>query len=165
MVKTSFVYGPVPSRRLGLSLGLSIVPRKTCTIDCVYCQCGHTTRKTLQRRSFFPVADILTQVREAVRGRKVEFITFSGEGEPTLNLDIGRLIRRLKAEHGIPVAVITNSTLLPDSQVRRDLYPADLVVPSLDAADQRTFTRVNRSHRRLKVDAVIDGLRKFRRYY
>jgi wyosine [tRNA(Phe)-imidazoG37] synthetase (radical SAM superfamily) len=164
MTKTRFVYGPVPSRRLGLSLGLSIVPHKTCTIDCVYCQCGRTTRKTLRRESFFPIAEILAQVDEAVRSHHTEFITFSGEGEPTLNLDIGRLIRRLKAKHDIPVAVITNSTLLTDSRVRRDLYPADLVVPSLDAADQRTFARVNRCHRGLKVDAIVDGLRIFRRF-
>jgi len=165
MTKTRFVYGPVPSRRLGLSLGLSIVPRKTCTIDCIYCQCGRTTCKTLERRSFFPVAEILAQVDEAVRSSRTDFITFSGEGEPTLNLDIGRLIRRLKAKHDIPVAVITNSTLLTDSRVRRDLYPADLVVPSLDAADRRSFARVNRCHRGLKVEAVIDGLRTFRRFY
>jgi wyosine [tRNA(Phe)-imidazoG37] synthetase (radical SAM superfamily) len=165
MVKTRFVYGPVPSRRLGLSLGLSITPRKTCTVDCIYCQCGRTTQKTLRRESFFPVAEILAQVDEAVRGSRTEFITFSGEGEPTLNLDIGRLIRRLGAKHDIPVAVITNSTLLTDPQVRRDLYPADLVVPSLDAADQQTFVRVNRCHRDLKVDAIIDGLRMFRRFY
>ncbi len=165
MTKTRFVYGPVPSRRLGLSLGLSIVPRKTCTINCVYCQCGRTTRKTLRRESFFQVAEILTQVDEAVHVRRTEFITFSGEGEPTLNLDIGRLIRRLKAKYDIPVAVITNSTLLTDPQVRRDLYPADLVVPSLDAADQSTFARVNRCLRGLRIDAIIDGLRTFRRSY
>lgn len=165
MVKSSFVYGPVPSRRLGLSLGLDIIPRKTCTLDCVYCQCGRTTRKTMRRESFFPVEDILAQVRAAVRGRRVEFLTFSGEGEPTLNKDIGLIIRRLKREYRIPVAVITNSTLLTDPQVRRDLLRADLVVPSLDAADQRTFARVDRGHRDLKVADIIAGLRKFRRAY
>jgi len=172
MVRTAFVYGPVPSRRLGLSLGLSITPRKTCTLDCVYCQLGRTTVKTLKRQSFFPVSDILAQVRSAVRqsqvkGRKsqVSFLTFSGEGEPTLNSDIGRLIRRLKAEFKIPVAVITNSTLMTDPSVRRDLYPADLVVPSLDAADQRTFTRIDRGRRELNVADIIAGLKLFRRHY
>jgi wyosine [tRNA(Phe)-imidazoG37] synthetase (radical SAM superfamily) len=165
MIRATYVYGPVPSRRLGLSLGLSIVPAKTCTIDCVYCQCGRTTRKTLRRESFFPVEDVLGQVGEAVRGRRIEFLTFSGEGEPTLNRDIGRLIRRLKQDFDIPVAVITNSTLLTDPQVRRDLYPADLVVPSLDAADQKTFVRVNRGHRDLRAADVIAGLRTFRRYF
>ncbi len=92
------------------------------------------------------------------RGRKVDFLTFSGEGEPTLNQDIGRIIRRLKREFTIPVAVITNSTLLTDPEVRRDLYAADLVVPSLDAADQRTFARVDRCHRDLRVADIIEGL-------
>ncbi len=161
----SYVYGPVPSRRLGLSLGLSIIPFKTCTLDCVYCQCGRTTRKTLRRESFYPVEDILAQVRQAVKTARPDFITFSGEGEPTLNCDIGRLIRRLKQEHTIPVAVITNSTLFTDPAVRRDLYAADLVVPSLDAADQRTFARVNRGHRNLGIAGIIDALVTFRRYY
>lgn len=161
----SYVYGPVPSRRLGLSLGLSIVPFKTCTLDCVYCQCGRTTAKTLRRERFFPVEDIIAQVRRALADRKTDFVTFSGEGEPTLNRDIGRLVRRLKQEFPIPVAVITNGTLLGDPLVRRDLYPADLVVPSLDAADQKTFQRVNRGHPRLDVGKMIEGLVKFRRYY
>ena len=192
MTKHSFVYGPVPSRRLGLSLGINIIPSKTCTLDCIYCQCGKTTKKTIERRSFFPVNDILSAVRSALRpsscrprsafpvhrssfivpGRPPtpvprpsppDFLTFSGEGEPTLNQDIGRIIRRLKREFSIPVAVITNSTLLTDPQVRRDLYAADLVVPSLDAADQRNFARVDRNHRDLSVADIIEGLKLFRR--
>jgi wyosine [tRNA(Phe)-imidazoG37] synthetase (radical SAM superfamily) len=159
------VYGPVPSRRLGLSLGINIIPHKTCTLDCVYCQCGRTTKKTLERRSFFPVREVLDQVRAAVRRFSPSYLTFSGEGEPTLNQDIGRLIRRLQSEFRIPVAVITNSTLMPDPQVRRELYAADLVVPSLDAADQRTFARVDRCHRDLNVANIIEGLVRFRRYY
>lgn len=165
MIHEGLVYGPVPSRRLGLSLGLNIIPAKTCTLDCLYCQCGRTTRKTLQRRSFYPVREVLAAVRAAVKQHRTEFITFSGAGEPTLNADIGRLIRALRREHRIPVAVITNSTLLSDPQVRRDIGAADLVVPSLDAADQRTFARVDRCHRDLKVDAVIDGLVRFRRQF
>ncbi|MGQ9678402.1 MAG: radical SAM protein, partial [bacterium] len=165
MSLNNYVYGPVPSRRLGLSLGLNIVPKKTCTLNCVYCQCGRTTKITLTRRSFFPIDEILNQVRPAVARHRIDYLTFSGEGEPTLNKDIGRLIRLLKAEFKIPVAVITNSTLLFDPEVRRDLYPADLVVPSLDAADQNTFRRVNRCHPDLKIETVIQGLKTFRRYY
>jgi wyosine [tRNA(Phe)-imidazoG37] synthetase (radical SAM superfamily) len=168
----SFVYGPVPSRRLGLSLGINIIPFKTCTIDCIYCQCGKTTEKTLERRAFFPINDILTAVRSALRPSPLaprpsppDFLTFSGEGEPTLNQDIGRIIRRLKSEFSIPVAVITNSTLLTDPEVRRDLYAADLVVPSLDAADQRNFARVDRNHRDLVAADIIEGLKLFRRGY
>lgn len=169
---SSFVYGPVRSRRLGLSLGINIIPTKTCTLDCIYCQCGLTTRKTVTRESFFPVADILAAVRSAVRNSQpatrnsqLSFLTFSGEGEPTLNKDIGRIIRRLKKEFRIPVAVITNSTLLTDPQVRRDLYAADLVVPSLDAAEQRNFARIDRCHSSIKVKDIIEGLKLFRRYY
>jgi wyosine [tRNA(Phe)-imidazoG37] synthetase (radical SAM superfamily) len=172
LVEHSFVYGPVPSRRLGISLGINIIPFKTCTLDCIYCQCGKTTEKTLERRSFFPVNDILSAVRSVVsaptRGRRPptpDFLTFSGEGEPTLNRDIGRIIRRLKREFSIPVAVITNSTLLTDPQVRRDLYAADLVIPSLDAADQRNFARVDRNHRDLSAADIIEGLKLFRRGY
>jgi wyosine [tRNA(Phe)-imidazoG37] synthetase (radical SAM superfamily) len=166
------VYGPVPSRRLGLSLGINIIPFKTCTLDCIYCQCGKTTKKTLERRSFFPINDILSAVRSAIRQSSIanrqspiSFLTFSGEGEPTLNKDIGRIIRRLKREFSIPVAVITNSTLLANPQVRRDLHAADLVVPSLDAADQRNFARVDRGHRDLRVADIIEGLKLFRRGY
>jgi len=165
MIKNSYVYGPVPSRRLGLSLGINIIPPKTCTLNCIYCQCGRTTKMTLTRQSFFPIHEILNKVRDAVKGRKIDFLTFSGEGEPTLNKDIGKLIRRLKTEFNLPVAVITNSTLLSDPKVRQDLYPADLVVPSLDAADQSTFRRVNRCHARLRVENIITGLKTFRRYY
>jgi len=159
------VYGPVPSRRLGLSLGINVIPHKTCTLDCVYCQCGRTTDKTLQRTSFFPVDEIVTRVREVVQRSNPSYLTFSGEGEPTLNKDIGRLIRRLKAEFSIPVAVITNSTLMTDPQVRQDLYAADLVVPSLDAADQRTFARIDRGRRELKVEDIIRALIHFRRRF
>lgn len=185
---SSFVYGPVPSRRLGLSLGINVIPFKTCTLDCVYCQCGRTTEKTLERRSFFPANDIIAAVRAAVKewGSGVQgsegpspepdpqnpgtreplsYLTFAGEGEPTLNRDIGRIIRRLKHEFSIPVAVITNSTLLTDPQVRRDIGAADLVVPSLDAADQRTFARVNRCHRDLRVADIVEGLKLFRGRY
>jgi len=155
----------VPSRRLGLSLGLNIIPFKTCTCDCSYCQCGRTTCQTLKRRSFFPVAAIIEQVRQAVSGKQIDFLTFSGGGEPTLNRDLGTIIRRLKRLFAIPVAVLTNATLLNDPQVRRDLSSADLVKASLDAADQRTFVRIDRCHPKLRVEDVILGLKRFRRTY
>lgn len=161
----SYVYGPVPSRRLGMSLGINIIPRKTCTCNCIYCQCGRTTRLTLTRRSFFPVREILQQVRTALKGKRVDYLTFSGEGEPTLNKDLGRLIRLLKEEFSIPVAVLTNSTLLFLPEVRRALYQADLVVPTLAAADQETFNRIHRPCGKLRIEKVIRGLETFRRFY
>jgi wyosine [tRNA(Phe)-imidazoG37] synthetase (radical SAM superfamily) len=165
MKSDPLTYGPVNSRRLGRSLGINIIPAKTCTLDCIYCQCGRTTRKTLRRQSFYPVPEIMAQVRAALGRTTVDCLTFSGEGEPTLNLDIGTLIRRLKKEFRLPVAVITNSTLLTRRQVQRDLLAADILVPSLDAADQRTFARIDRCHPRLRIEAIINALIQFRRRY
>jgi wyosine [tRNA(Phe)-imidazoG37] synthetase (radical SAM superfamily) len=166
MPEHRFVYGPVASRRLGFSLGVDIIPFKTCTLDCVYCQLGSTGRTTVRRRSFFPPRKILAQVRAAVRsGQKIDVITFSGSGEPTLNKDIGRLIRSIKRMARIPVAVLTNGTLLTRRDVRRDLAAADIVVPSLDAVPAELFRRVNRPHIALVNGEVIDGLARFRDEY
>jgi wyosine [tRNA(Phe)-imidazoG37] synthetase (radical SAM superfamily) len=160
------VYGPVPSRRLGFSLGVDILPFKTCSLNCVYCQLGPTPRKTGLRRRFFDEHEILSQVRAALaRSRGIDFITFSGSGEPTLNSSLGSLIRRIKKMTSIPVAVLTNSTFLISSSVRRALLAADVVVPSLDAATAVSFKKVNRPLSSLKVAAVIAGLEEFRRIF
>jgi len=166
MAGRRFVYGPVASRRLGFSLGVDIVPYKTCTLDCVYCQLGSTGRTTVRRRRFFPPAEILAQIRAAVgSGTRIDVITFSGSGEPTLNKDLGRLIRSIKRMTRIPVAVLTNGTLLGRRDVRRDLAPADIVVPSLDAVPAALFRRVNRPNPRLDNAKVVDGLARFRDEY
>lgn len=166
MAGRRFVYGPVASRRLGFSLGVDIVPYKTCTLDCVYCQLGSTGRTTVRRRSFFPPAEILAQIKAAIdSGTKIDVITFSGSGEPTLNKDLGRLIRSIKRMTRIPVAVLTNGTLLKRRDVRRDLAAADIVVPSLDAVPARLFRRVNRPHASLDNAEVIAGLARFRDEY
>lgn len=166
MAGRRFVYGPVASRRLGFSLGVDIIPFKTCSLDCVYCQLGPTRRTTVRRRSFFPVRSILAQVRAALRsGQRIDAVTFSGSGEPTLNKDIGRLIRAIKRTTSVPVVVLTNGTLLSRRDVRRDLAAADVVVPSLDAASAGLFRRVNRPHASLALDRVVDGLARFRDEY
>jgi len=158
-----FVYGPVASRRLGFSLGVDIIPFKTCTLDCVYCQLGSTGKTTVRRGSWFPPEDILDQIKQAVgSGQRIDVITFSGSGEPTLSRDIGRLIRAVKAMTPIPVAVLTNATLLTRKDVRRDLSAADIVVPSLDAVPAAGFRRVNRPHASLENRKLIDGLVRFR---
>ncbi|HPW16876.1 MAG TPA: radical SAM protein [Candidatus Aminicenantes bacterium] len=163
MAGRRFVYGPVASRRLGFSLGVDIIPYKTCTLDCVYCQLGSTGKTTARRRSFVPPAKVLAQVRAAVAsGTKIDVITFSGSGEPTLNKDIGRLIRAIKRTTRIPVAVLTNGTLLTRRDVRRDLAAADIVVPSLDAVPAALFRRVNRPHAGIASAGVVDGLARFR---
>jgi wyosine [tRNA(Phe)-imidazoG37] synthetase (radical SAM superfamily) len=159
-----FVYGPVPSRRLGLSLGVDILPFKTCTLDCAYCQLGSTGKTVLRRASYFPPKDILAQIKEALdSGQRIDIITFSGSGEPTLNRDIGRLIRAIKRMTRVPVAVLTNGTLLGRADVRRDLAAADIVVPSLDAVPEGLFRRVNRPHPSLRSDKLIEGLARFRK--
>jgi len=161
-----YVYGPVPSRRLGFSLGVDIVPYKTCTINCIYCQIGKTTLKTLKRRSYAQKADILKEVQEVLgRKQKIDYITFSGSGEPTLNADIGGLIREVKSLTSLPVAVLTNGTLLFMEDVQKDLLNADVVIPSLDAASPQAFRRVNRPHHLLNIETIIDGLKKFRKLY
>lgn len=166
MAGRRFVYGPVASRRLGFSLGVDIIPFKTCTLDCVYCQLGPTRRTTVRRRSFFPTRGILAQVRAALSsGQTIDAVTFSGSGEPTLNKDIGRLIRAIKRMTAVPVVVLTNGTLLVRPDVRRDLAAADVVVPSLDAASAGLFRRVNRPHASLAIDRIIDGLARFRDEY
>jgi wyosine [tRNA(Phe)-imidazoG37] synthetase (radical SAM superfamily) len=162
----NYIYGPVPSGRLGFSLGVDIIPHKICTIDCIYCQLGRTTHKSIKRKSFAPREDIIAEIRKSVSaGHDMDFITFSGSGEPTINSDIGRLIHEVKKITSIPVAVLTNGTLLFQEDVRRDLIEADVVLPSLDAASQDVFERVNRPHHSLRIEPVMDGLKSFRKLF
>jgi wyosine [tRNA(Phe)-imidazoG37] synthetase (radical SAM superfamily) len=160
------IYGPVPSRRLGFSLGVDIIPFKTCTLDCTYCQLGSTRKTVCRRGSWFPPGEVLAQIKEAVEsGQKIDVITFSGSGEPTLNRDIGRIIRAVKKMTRIPVVVLTNGTLLTRKDVRRDLAAADIVVPSLDAVPGNLFRRVNRPNGALDPAKIIDGLVRFRKEF
>lgn len=164
--KFHHLYGPVPSRRLGYSLGVDLLPFKTCTLNCIYCQLGPTRKKTIRRSSFFSEKQILEEIREFLKtGGKVDFITFSGSGEPTLNKSIGRLIRKIKKMTSLPVAVLTNSTLLTRPEVRKDLLAADVVVPSLDGVTQKVFEKVNRPHPSLKAEKITEGLIKFRQQF
>ncbi len=156
------IFGPVLSRRLGFSLGVDLVPFKTCTLDCVYCQLGPTTHKTLERQEYTPTEGILPEVEKMLnKGNRVDYITFSGSGEPTLHSGIGKIISRIKRISSIPVAVITNGTLLNQGQVQEDLWTADLVIPSLDAADEKIFQRINRPHASLNTKMIIQGLDDF----
>jgi len=160
------IYGPVPSRRLGFSLGIDIIPFKTCTLDCIYCQLGPTVEKTLQRKEYYSQSEILVQIKEKLAsGQRIDTITFSGSGEPTLNKTLGNLIREIKKITPIPVAVLTNSTLFADKTVRNTLMAADLVVPSLDAATQEIFDQINRPCSTLKIQEVIEGLILFRKEF
>lgn len=157
----SYVFGPVPSRRLGNSLGVDLVTPKVCSFDCVYCQLGRTTEQTTQRRRLVPPEAVVTEVGEVLAsGAAVDYVTMSGSGEPTLSTDIGRVIDAVKGLTEVPVAVLTNGSLLWRADVRAELAAADLVVPSLDAATPEAFERVNRPGG-LDVATVARGLRDF----
>jgi len=164
--KGSYIFGPVPSRRLGLSLGVDLVPRKLCTLDCVYCQVGRTTDKRTERADFVPVADVLAELAETLpRVPRPDYITLSGSGEPTLNARLGEVIDGVRRLTDVPVAILTNGTLLGDPAVRRECAKADLVVPSLDAGDEETFQRVNRPAAGLTLEGLVEGLAALRREF
>jgi wyosine [tRNA(Phe)-imidazoG37] synthetase (radical SAM superfamily) len=157
-----YVYGPVFSRRLGRSLGIDLVPYKTCTYDCVYCQLGRTTHKTVERKEYTPIVDVLNEVeRKLAAGPPPEYITLSGSGEPTLNSRIGDLIGGIKCLTDVPVAVLTNGSLLWVRDVSEALMAADLIIPSLDAGDERMFRYVNRPHGKLAFERMVTGLAEF----
>jgi wyosine [tRNA(Phe)-imidazoG37] synthetase (radical SAM superfamily) len=160
-----YVYGPVPSRRLGRSLGVSPIPPKTCSYTCVYCQLGRTTRLQTTRESFYPKEDILTEIVTQVQHEKPDFITFVGDGEPTLCKDLGWLIRQTKNKLHLPTSVITNGSLLFREDVRQDLSEADVVIPTLDAGNDKIFRAVNRPHRSIDFETMLQGLVEFRREY
>ncbi len=161
-----YVFGPVPSRRLGRSLGVDLVPFKTCTYDCIYCQLGKTTVKTRKRIPYVPDTVLIEEIRRKLgEKQKIDYITLSGSGEPTLYSGLSPLIRGIKSITDIPVAVLTNGSLLWDEDVRTGIHKADLVVPSLDAGDSDCYTRVNRPVVGIDFKTMIDGLRRFRRTF
>jgi len=158
---SSQIFGPVPSRRLGRSLGVDLVPLKTCTYDCIYCQLGRTTCKTLERKEWVSLDGFLEELKEKL-STKPDYITLSGSGEPTLYSRIDALIDRIKAMTDVPVAVLTNGSLLWDADVRKQLMAADLVIPSLDAGDEAMFRLVNRPHDEISFTQMLAGLIDFR---
>jgi wyosine [tRNA(Phe)-imidazoG37] synthetase (radical SAM superfamily) len=162
-----YLYGPVPSRRLGRSLGIDLVPHKICTYDCIYCQIGRTTGKTLLRKEYVPKEEVLEEVNNFLSkgGASIDHFSLSGSGEPTLNSQIGSVIKGMKGMSPIPVAVLTNGSLLYLEEVRDDLRQADIILPSLDAVSKEVFTRINRPHKGISVEKVIEGLVEFRKVY
>ncbi|MBU3958291.1 MAG: radical SAM protein [Candidatus Omnitrophica bacterium] len=165
-----YIYGPLNSRRLGLSLGITLVPHKTCSFDCVYCQLGKTREKTKERKEYIAIEEILNELRlwlqnNSPEAKKINYITLSGSGEPTLNIKIGQLITEIKRLTSLPVAVITNSSLLADSAIRREIGNADLIVPSLDAVTGDCFEKVDRPHSQIKIEDIIEGLVNLRKEF
>ncbi|MBN1697143.1 MAG: radical SAM protein [Spirochaetales bacterium] len=162
--RSGYVFGPVPSRRLGFSLGIDCVPFKTCSYDCIYCQLGRTTDKSVTRKEFSPVSGILDELSSKLStGMRIDYITLSGSGEPTLYLCLDRLVCGIKRLTGKPVAVLTNGSLLWDPDVRKGLNRADLVIPSLDAGNGEMFRYVNRPHESLSFERVVEGIIDFSR--
>jgi wyosine [tRNA(Phe)-imidazoG37] synthetase (radical SAM superfamily) len=161
------LYGPVPSRRLGRSLGIDLVPHKICTYDCVYCQIGKTAEKTLSRKEYVPVKEIMEEVARFLKegAASIDHLSLTGSGEPTLHSQIRSVIEGIKAITSIPVAVITNGSLLYEGEVRQDLLRADVVLPSLDAVSSEVFMKINRPRPGFSVEKVIEGLVKFRKVY
>jgi len=166
-MKYKHLFGPVPSRRLGISLGVDLVPLKTCTLNCIYCECGRTTDLTVTRKNYVPLSEVKEELTDYFANNpRPDYITFSGSGEPTLNSSIADVLHFIRNHiHDIPVAVLTNGTLLSVKQVREDIKDAALVIPSLDAATDKIFRKINRPYLRLKIDSIIDGLVRFRKEY
>jgi wyosine [tRNA(Phe)-imidazoG37] synthetase (radical SAM superfamily) len=163
-----FVFGPVPSRRLGQSLGIDPIPLKTCNWNCVYCQLGRSKPLLNERLEYFQREDILAEAEQALAAHapgEIDWVTFVGSGETTLHASIGWLIRQVKSLTHLPVAVITNGTLLYQPELRTDLSPADAVLPSLDAGNACLYRKINRPWPKLTFDLLLEGMIAFRREY
>lgn len=162
-----YLFGPVPSRRLGISLGIDLVPHKICSLNCVYCECGRTTKLTTERKEYVPVDEVMKELSHFLNTNQApDYITFSGSGEPTLNSEIGKTLDFIKEKYPeIPVAILTNGTLLFNKQVRDEIMKANLVLPSLDAATNDVFRKINRPPKNLTIENCIEGLVSFRNEY
>jgi len=161
------VFGPVPSRRLGRSLGIDLVPYKTCTFDCIYCDLGRTTDKTVSRQVYTSSEEVGKELELSLSllEKKPDFITLSGSGEPTLNQHIGEVIHTIKKITSLPLAVLTNGSLLFIEEVRNELLEADLVLPSLDAVTPFVFEAINRPHPDLNIEEIVAGFIQFRKQF
>jgi len=161
-----YTYGPVPSRRLGFSLGIDIIPFKHCTFDCIYCQLGRTSNKTIARAEYTPAQDIIDELKHVLTKKEhIDYLTFSGSGEPTLHSRIGYIITAIKQFTKIPVAVLTNGSLLTLSDVREDLHQADVVAPTLCGGTDEIMQRVNRPAPGITLHEIVQGLVDFRNEY
>lgn len=163
-----YVFGPVPSRRLHQSLGIDTVPLKTCNWNCVYCQLGRTRRLVAERKEYYPSDEIVTEVTHALASHKpgeIDWLTFVGSGETVLHSRLGWLVRQVKAITQLPVAVITNGSLLYLPEVRQELSAADAVLPTLDAGTADLYRIINRPHPSSTYERLVEGLVAFREVY
>lgn len=162
-----YLFGPVPSRRLGMSLGIDLIPKKVCSLDCVYCEVGKTTKFTTQRLEYVKYNKVIDELNDFMSTNpKIDYITFSGSGEPTLNSRIGDVLNFIKENYpDVKTAVLTNGTLLSDKNLRKELLKADVILPSLDAAGEETFKKINRPAPNLSLDEYIQGIIDLRKEY
>ncbi len=162
-MKYKHLFGPVPSRRLGISLGVDLVPHKVCSLNCIYCEVGRTTNLTIERKEYIPLNDILTELKDYLNNKpELDYITFSGAGEPLLHNGIGKIITFIKENYPqYTLALLTNSTLLYDENVRKEILGIDLLLPSLDAVSKKVFKKLNRPNSKLDNEKIIEGLIKF----
>jgi len=162
-----YVFGPVKSRRLGVSLGIDIIPYKLCSFNCVYCECGATTHLTAEVKEYIPADSIIRELDSVlVKSPELDVVTFSGSGEPTLNSGIGRIINHLKTNYPqYKIAVLTNSTTMHIPDVRRGIMQADLIIPSLDAVSNDVFNRIMKPAPGVNVQDIIEGLVSLRREF
>lgn len=155
-----YIFGPVPSRRLGFSLGVDIIPYKTCTFDCIYCELGKTGCKTIKPIDEIRPDAVLKELEKVLLAAPLtlDYVTISGSGEPTLHPELGLIIKEIKKMTSVPLALLTNGSLLFKDEVLKRILAADVIVPSLDAADPVVFQTVNRPHPSLTFDQLVGGL-------
>jgi wyosine [tRNA(Phe)-imidazoG37] synthetase (radical SAM superfamily) len=161
----TILFGPVPSRRLGLSLGVDLIPPKTCTFDCLYCQVGRTTVKTTEPKAFVPIQDVLDALRLRLDKVRPDFVTFSGSGEPTLHSEIDQAIAFVKERGAVKTAVLTNGSLFWRPEVRARVLQADTVMPTLSTVFEKTFKNMHRPHPDLHLPDIVTGLKRLRSEY
>lgn len=162
--KTKSIFGPIPSRRLGLSLGIDLLPFKTCSMDCIYCECGATTNLTCKRMEYFPVNSVLEELDSVMaEHRKIDYITFSGVGEPTLHSGIGIIIDHIKKNYSSSkICLLTNGALLGDEKLQNEIAKIDLIVPSLDGSNEEEFQLINRPAKDVTLDFTVKAIKSFR---
>ncbi|MGM0508847.1 MAG: radical SAM protein [Fusobacteriota bacterium] len=161
-----YIFGPVPSRRLGVSLGIDLVKLKTCNLDCVYCEVGRTDETTMERKEYVDADRVLMELRDFLKDDPyLDFITFSGSGEPLLNSKIGYIISEIKKMTDTKIAILTNGTLFYKDEVIDEVLEADIIIPSLDAASQEVFEKINRPNKELSIEKIKNGLINLRKKY
>ena len=161
----SYVFGPVPSRRLGLSLGVDLIPAKTCTFDCLYCEVGRTTSKTIEPGPFVPLREVVGEIENKLMKSEPDAVTLAGSGEPTLYSRIHEVIAGIKNVTETKVALLTNGSLFWKEEIRKRVLKADIILPTLSSVFENTFRMIHRPHPGLDLTTVIDGLERLRQDY